>query len=299
MPRRDGWRRLPVTRRPAIGDAAYDAPAGEGERIQKVLATAGHGSRRAIEDLITAGRIVVNGKPATPGQRVGPRDRIFVDGRPVRVATGTRTRVLAYHKPAGEIVSVADPEGRRTVFESIPPVRGARWIAVGRLDFNSSGLLLFTTDGGLAARLMHPSAAVPREYAVRVLGQIGEEARQRLLAGIELDDGPASFQLLEDAGGEGSNHWYRVVLAEGRNREVRRMFEAVGHTVSRLTRTRYGPIRLPRDLPRGRWRELTEKEIGQLGASVAAGSERGLAARKPDAGAAPRSGAGGGGKRRR
>jgi 23S rRNA pseudouridine2605 synthase len=217
----------------------------------------------------------------------------------VRVSTGARTRVLAYHKPAGEIVSVADPEGRRTVFESIPPVRGARWIAVGRLDFNSSGLLLFTTDGGLAARLMHPSAAVPREYAVRVLGQIGEEARQRLLVGIELDDGPASFQLLEDAGGEGSNHWYRVVLAEGRNREVRRMFEAVGHTVSRLTRTRYGPIRLPRDLPRGRWRELTEKEIRQLTASVAAPAERGPAPRVDDAGAAPRSGAGGGGKRRR
>lgn len=263
-----------------------------------MLASAGHGSRRAVEALITAGRITVNGQPATIGQRLAPRDRVFVDGRPIRLARpgGTRTRVLAYHKPAGEIVSLHDPEGRRTVFESIPPVRGGRWIAVGRLDFNSSGLLLFTTDGELAAKLMHPAAEIPREYAVRVLGQISEESRRQLLAGIELDDGPARFQVLEDAGGEGSNHWYRVILAEGRNREVRRMFEAVGHVVSRLTRTRYGPVRLARDLPRGRWRELAEKEIGQLRAAAEGGPARPARVVHD---AAPRSGAGGGTKRRR
>jgi 23S rRNA pseudouridine2605 synthase len=211
----------------------------------------------------------VNGAPAVLGQRVRRDDRISVNGAPVRLsAVVDRPRVLVYHKPAGEIVSAADPQGRPSVFDALPKLRAGRWIAVGRLDFNSSGLLLFTTSGELAARLMHPRYEVEREYAVRVLGAVSGEHRARLLEGLPLEDGVARFKIMEEAGGEGLNKWYRVVLEEGRNREVRRMFGALDLTVSRLMRTRYGPMRLPRDLPRGRARDLTPEEAAQLAGAV-------------------------------
>lgn len=275
------WERLPTTRPPRpstrpkrpskhdLHDAGAgrpeEVPAGEGERLQKVLAGAGFGSRRSIEEMIEAGRITVNGARAVLGQRVRPRDRIEMQGRPVRLPPpDAAMTVLAYHKPPGEIVSAADPEGRPSVFAALPPVRNGRWIAVGRLDFNSSGLLLFTTSGELSARLMHPRHEIEREYAVRTAGQLSNEAREQLLTGLQLEDGLARFGHLDDAGGEGLNHWYRVTLTEGRNREVRRMFEAVGLTVSRLLRTRFGPIELPRDLSRGRWRFLAPAEVAKL-----------------------------------
>ena len=233
------------------------------ERLQKVLAQAGVGSRREMEEWIAAGRISVNGVTARLGQSVVPSDRIKIGGRLVNVRfTSTRApRVVLYHKPEGEIVSRDDPDGRPSVFAALPRIRGGRWIAVGRLDFNTSGLLLFTTSGELANQLMHPSSELVREYAVRVLGELTPEARQQLLNGVELDDGPASFASIDEAGGEGANRWYRVTLFEGRNREVRRMFEAVGCMVSRLIRIRYGPFTLPPQLKRGRVRELDESEV--------------------------------------
>ena len=236
------------------------------ERLQKVLAQAGIGSRREMEEWIAAGRISVNGVTAELGQSVVPTDKIKIGGRLVNVRfTTTKTpRVVMYHKPEGEIVSRDDPEGRPSVFTALPRIRGGRWIAVGRLDFNTSGLLLFTTSGELANRLTHPSSQLVRDYAVRVLGELTLEAQQLLLGGIELDDGPASFASLQDAGGEGANHWYRVTLYEGRNREVRRLFEAVGCTVSRLIRVRYGPFNLPPQLKRGRVHELNEVEVKAL-----------------------------------
>jgi 23S rRNA pseudouridine2605 synthase len=236
------------------------------ERLQKVLAQAGIGSRREMEEWIAAGRISVNGVTAHLGQGVVPTDKIKIGGRLVNVRfTTTRTpRVVMYHKPEGEIVSRDDPEGRPSVFTALPRIRGGRWIAVGRLDFNTSGLLLFTTSGELANKLTHPSSELVRDYAVRVLGELTLEAQQQLLNGIELEDGPASFSSLQDAGGEGANHWYRVTLYEGRNREVRRMFEAVGCTVSRLIRVRYGPFSLPPQLKRGRVYELDEVEVKGL-----------------------------------
>jgi 23S rRNA pseudouridine2605 synthase len=236
------------------------------ERLQKVLAQAGIGSRREMEDWIAAGRISVNGVTAHLGQGVVPTDKIKIGGRLVNVRfTTTRTpRVVMYHKPEGEIVSRDDPEGRPSVFNALPRIRGGRWIAVGRLDFNTSGLLLFTTSGELANKLTHPSSELVRDYAVRVLGDLTLEAQQQLLSGIELEDGPAAFSSLSDAGGEGANHWYRVTLFEGRNREVRRMFEAVGCTVSRLIRVRYGPFSLPPQLKRGRVHELDEAEVKGL-----------------------------------
>ena len=236
------------------------------ERLQKVLAQAGIGSRREMEEWIAAGRISVNGVAAHLGQSVVPTDKIKIGGRLVNVRfTTTRTpRVVMYHKPEGEIVSRDDPEGRPSVFNALPRIRGGRWIAIGRLDFNTSGLLLFTTSGELANKLTHPSSELVRDYAVRVLGDLTLEAQQQLLSGIELEDGPASFASLADAGGEGANHWYRVTLFEGRNREVRRMFEAVGCTVSRLIRVRYGPFNLPPQLKRGRVHELDEAEVKAL-----------------------------------
>jgi 23S rRNA pseudouridine2605 synthase len=236
------------------------------ERLQKVLAQAGIGSRREMEEWIAAGRISVNGVTAHLGQGVVPTDKIKIGGRLVNVRfTTTRTpRVVMYHKPEGEIVSRDDPEGRPSVFNALPRIRGGRWIAVGRLDFNTSGLLLFTTSGELANKLTHPSSELVRDYAVRVLGDLTLEAQQQLLSGIELEDGPAAFSSLSDAGGEGANHWYRVTLFEGRNREVRRMFEAVGCTVSRLIRVRYGPFSLPPQLKRGRVHELDEAEVKGL-----------------------------------
>jgi 23S rRNA pseudouridine2605 synthase len=236
------------------------------ERLQKVLAQAGIGSRREMEEWIAAGRISVNGVTARLGQSVVPSDRIKIGGRlvNVRFTTARTPRVVLYHKPEGEIVSRDDPDGRPSVFAALPRIRGGRWIAVGRLDFNTSGLLLFTTSGELANRLMHPSSELVREYAVRVLGELTPEAQQQLLNGVELDDGPASFASIDEAGGEGANRWYRVTLFEGRNREVRRLFEAVGCTVSRLIRIRYGPFTLPPQLKRGRVRELEESEVKAL-----------------------------------
>lgn len=241
-------------------------PVGDDQpKLHKVLADAGLGSRRDMEELILAGRVSVNGQPAHIGQRIGPNDQVRVNGRMVqRRAAGPVQRVLLYHKPAGEICTRDDPDRRATVFDKLPRIKGARWVAVGRLDFNTEGLLIFTTLGDLANRLMHPRYGWEREYAVRVLGRIDDEAREKLLSGIELDDGPAKLSLVEDIGGDGANSWYRVVLAEGRNREVRRMAEAVGVTVSRLVRLRFGPVALPRGLARGRWLELDESEVQTL-----------------------------------
>ncbi len=222
-----------------------------------------------MEAWIVAGRVTVNGARAHLGQRVSAADRVRVDERPVAAGTPSApARVLLYHKPAGEIVSAADPEGRPTVFDRLPRVKGGRWIAVGRLDFTSSGLLVLTTSGELAARLMHPRAELAREYAVRVDGTLAPEALRALAAGVLLEDGPAQFETIADGGGEGRNHWYRVVLREGRNREVRRMIEAVNYRVSRLIRVRFGPLVLPPGLRRGAFRELAPREVEALVAAV-------------------------------
>lgn len=237
----------------------------EPERLQKVLAQIGIGSRREIEEWVVAGKISVNGLPAELGQKIGPGDRVKYNGKLIPLRFTVRTpRVLIYHKPEGEIVSREDPEGRPTVFERLPILRKGRWIAVGRLDFNTSGLLLFTNDGTLANRLMHPRYELEREYAVRLLGQLNDEQIESLKTGIQLEDGLARFTLISDEGGEGANHWYRVTLSEGRNREVRRMFEAVGLTVSRLMRVRYGPVTLSSRLKRGMWMEMPEAEVCAL-----------------------------------
>lgn len=238
---------------------------GKPERLHKLLAQSGVGSRREMEELIAAGRVNVNGEIAQVGQSASPGDRIKINGKLVHLKFSNRLpRVIIYHKPEGEIVSRDDPNHRPTVFTSLPKMSGGRWVAVGRLDFNTSGLLLFTTSGDLANRLMHPRYNLVREYAVRVLGEMPEDARQRLLAGIELDDGVAQFASFQEAGGEGANHWYRVSLFEGRNREVRRMFEAVGVVVSRLMRVRYGPFILPPNLKRGQVMEIGESEVLKL-----------------------------------
>ncbi|MFM1989447.1 MAG: Ribosomal large subunit pseudouridine synthase, partial [Pseudomonadota bacterium] len=241
-----------------------DAP-----KLHKLLADAGIGSRREMEELIMAGRVSVNGQPAHVGQRIGPNDQIRVNGRPLnrRVHRAPAApKVLLYHKNPGEICSRDDPGQRATVFERLPKLKGARWVAVGRLDFNTEGLLIFTTSGEVANKLMHPRYGWEREYAVRVLGRIDDETREKLMTGVQLEDGPAAFSALEDVGGDGANHWYRVVISEGRNREVRRIFEAVGLTVSRLVRIRFGPIGLPRGLARGRWVELAEADAQALAA---------------------------------
>jgi 23S rRNA pseudouridine2605 synthase len=241
-----------------------DAP-----KLHKVLADAGMGSRRDMEELIIAGRVSVNGEPAHIGQRIMPTDQVRINGKPVKRKLASKPpRILLYHKPTGEIVSHADPEGRPSVFDKLPSMKTAKWLAVGRLDFNTEGLLLLTTSGDLANRFMHPRYSVEREYAVRVVGQLSEAMKQKLLKGVELDDGPANFLRIQDGGGEGTNHWYHVALAEGRNREVRRMFEAAGLMVSRLIRTRHGPIALPRGLKRGRWEELEDNQVRSLLASV-------------------------------
>jgi 23S rRNA pseudouridine2605 synthase len=237
-----------------------DAP-----KLHKVLAEAGLGSRRDMEELIIAGRVSVNGEPAHIGQRILPADQVRINGKLIQRKVAKRPpRVLVYHKPAGEIVSTNDPEGRPSVFDHLPTMKAAKWLAVGRLDFNTEGLLLFTTSGDLANRLMHPRYGIDREYAVRTLGELEEGMRQKLLAGVELEDGVAQFSRIADGGGEGVNKWYRVTIGEGRNREVRRMFEAVGLTVSRLIRTRYGSMALPRGLKRGRWEEMDEHAVRDL-----------------------------------
>lgn len=234
-------------------------------KLHKVLADVGMGSRREMEDLIVQGRVSVNGMPAHIGQRVGPTDQVRINGKAVHRKIQTKPpRVILYHKPSGEIVSQADPEGRPTVFDRLPKPRQGRWIAVGRLDFNTEGLLLFTTSGELANRLMHPRYGVEREYAVRILGELSDEQQSQLKTGIQLDDGQARFLRLASGGGDGANRWYHVALTEGRNREVRRMFEASGHTVSRLIRTRYGIFLLPPRLRRGKWEEIPHEGVAQL-----------------------------------
>ena len=240
-----------------------DAP-----KLHKVLADSGLGSRRDMEELIVAGRVSVNGEPAHIGQRILPTDQVRINGKLLqRKVSKKPPRVLVYHKPAGEIVSHNDPEGRPSVFDRLPNMKAAKWLAVGRLDFNTEGLLLFTTSGDLANRLMHPRYNIEREYAVRTLGELEQGMRQKLLHGVELDDGMAQFSKIADGGGEGVNKWYRVTIGEGRNREVRRMFEAIGLTVSRLIRTRYGMMMLPQGLKRGRWEELEENAVrGMLAA---------------------------------
>jgi 23S rRNA pseudouridine2605 synthase len=237
-----------------------------GERLQKLLANAGLGSRRQLEQLISEGRVKVNGKVAKLGDRATPEDRIEINGRPVggKRLDSRQRFVILYNKPEGELVTRRDPEGRKTVFDRLPWLPTGRWIAVGRLDVNSAGLLLFTNDGELANRLMHPRTQVDREYAVRVNGAVTDEMVRRLVTGIELDDGPARFEDVVDSGGEGSNRWFHVVIMEGRKREVRRLWEAVGATVSRLKRVRYGPIILDSSVKVGQWRELEPKERSEL-----------------------------------
>lgn len=248
----------------ALGSACYHRTMKE--RIQKLLSRAGYGSRREIERLVEAGEILVNGRRAEVGQAIDERDQVTLRGQRLHLSSRLQAvpRVLIYNKPAGEVCTQSDPEGRKTVFESLPHIRAGRWIMVGRLDINTDGLLLFTTDGELANRLMHPSSEVEREYATRVLGQVDTEMLARLQTGVELDDGHARFLSIKDAGGEGANHWYHVVLAEGRNREVRRLWESQGVKVSRLIRVRYGNIELPRYLRAGHYKELDVKELRKL-----------------------------------
>ncbi len=239
------------------------------EKLQKVLARAGLGSRREMERWIEQGRISVNNRIATLGDRVSDKDTIKVDNRILRQSrTEVRQQVIAYHKPAGEVCSRDDPEGRPTIFQNLPRLKSGRWISIGRLDLNTSGLILLTTDGELANRLMHPSSEIEREYAVRVLGNVSDDAIEQLKTNIPLEDGDAHFTDIKDAGGQGANHWYHVVLKEGRNREVRRMWEYLGFTVSRLIRVRYGNIRLEKKLRPSRSEPLTEKQLKQLYESV-------------------------------
>ncbi|MGM0702892.1 MAG: 23S rRNA pseudouridine(2605) synthase RluB [Pseudomonadota bacterium] len=236
------------------------------EKLQKVLARAGLGSRREMETAIADGRVKVNGKVATLGDRIAMHDKVAFDERPVtlRGAEETPRRVIMYNKPEGELCTRKDPEGRRTVFDRLPRLKGERWIAIGRLDINTSGLLLFTTDGELANRLMHPSTQVEREYAVRVMGEVTKEQVVAMVEGVMLEDGPARFTDVQEFGGEGINTWFHVVITEGRNREVRRLWESQGLTVSRLKRVRYGNIFLDKRAKAGEWVELSQEEVDDL-----------------------------------
>jgi 23S rRNA pseudouridine2605 synthase len=235
-----------------------------GEKLQKVLARTGLGSRREMEKWISAGRVSVNGKPAKLGDRVDDRARLAVDGKPLDRPPAQETRCILYHKPTGEVCTRDDPEGRRTVFQRLPKLKAGRWISIGRLDYNTSGLLLFTTDGELANALMHPSANIEREYMVRVMGEVDDGMLQRLVEGVMLEDGVARFTDIQDGGGDGINHWFYVVLMEGRNREVRRLWESQGLTVSRLKRVRYGEVFIPSKVKQGQWVELDPKEVKSL-----------------------------------
>lgn len=236
------------------------------EKIQKVLARVGLGSRRAMETLIQEGRVSVNGSVAKLGDRITDQDQLRVDGRIVKFTSAeeSRRRVIMYYKPEGEVCTRTDPEGRPTVFDRLPKLQNERWVAIGRLDINSQGLLLFTTDGDFANCLMHPSSEIEREYAARIHGEVSDESLESLKTGVMLEDGPAKFDEVIDAGGEGSNHWYHVIIREGRKREVRRMWETQGVQVSRLIRVRYGAVHLPRNLKVGRWIELEKETIDLL-----------------------------------
>lgn len=240
------------------------------EKLQKVLARAGLGSRREIEQLIAQGRVQVNGEPAKLGDRVTGQERIRFNGRlvPREKLVADSRKVLMYHKPVGEISTRDDPEGRATVFDNLPKLGSGRWISIGRLDLNTLGLLLFTNDGELANRLMHPSWAQEREYAVRIFGEVSNDVLKRLQTGVELEDGPAKFESITVRGGEGGNQWFHVTIREGRRREVRRLWESQGVQVSRLIRVRYGPISLPKDLPRGKWRFLEPEQVDAMAREV-------------------------------
>lgn len=236
------------------------------EKLQKVLARVGVGSRREMERAISAGRVEVNGALAKLGDRVSLTDEVVVDGRRLKLSPpqSSKTRVLLYNKPEGEICSRSDPKGRKTVYEHLPRLQGERWISVGRLDFNTSGLLLFTNNGDLANKLMHPSSVIDREYLVRVQGEVDDEMKQRLKKGVELDDGVAKFTDIVDGAGEGRNSWFYCVVMEGRNREVRRLWESQGVKVSRLKRVRYGNIFIPSHVRVGQWIELNDAETAEL-----------------------------------
>ena len=235
-----------------------------GEKLQKVLARTGLGSRREMERWIEEGRVAVNGKAAKLGDRVDDRANIAVDGKALERAPAQQARCILYHKPTGEVCTRSDPQGRRTVFQRLPKLKSGRWISIGRLDFNTSGLLLFSTDGELANALMHPSANIEREYMVRVMGNVREEMLQRMTEGVMLEDGVARFADIQDGGGDGINRWFYVVLMEGRNREVRRLWESQGLTVSRLKHVRYGEVFIPSRVKQGQWIELESKEIKSL-----------------------------------
>jgi 23S rRNA pseudouridine2605 synthase len=249
----------------------WDIPADKaGERIQKMLAQVGLGSRREIEEWIKDGRITLNGQRAKLGDRCQPSDRITVNGRPIDLGkrSESTTRVLLYHKPSGEVVSRRDPEGRPVIFTQLPRPSRGRWVAIGRLDINTQGLLLVTTNGELANRLMHPSRQIERQYAVRVLGAIDDKVLDRLTQGVVLEDGPAHFEAIEPAGGEGANKWFHVTLREGRNRIVRRLWESQGITVSRLIRIRFAHLELPPYLKAGNCFELPPEQVAILMESV-------------------------------
>ena len=249
----------------ATGDSAP-----QGERLQKVLARAGYGSRRAIETMMSEGRVEVNGQKAVLGTRITADDSVALDGKSLNLSSLERPsrRVIVYNKPEGEVTTRSDPEGRPTVFQRLPKLQGQRWIAVGRLDINTTGLILFTTDGELANRLMHPSWEVDREYAVRIYGEVDEDMLNRLLQGVQLEDGEARFSDIVYSGGNGLNNWFHVAIMEGRNREVRRLWESQGVQVSRLKRVRYGPVFLPSRLSVGRWEELAQADVDTLSESV-------------------------------
>ena len=251
-----------LNRRPELAEV----PADTSERLQKVLASSGVGSRRQVETWIAEGRVTVNDQPAVLGMRVGPDDVVSVDGRRITLifSGSAERRVIMYNKPEGQVCTRQDPDGRPTVFDHLPRLRGQRWINVGRLDINTTGLILFTNSGELANKLMHPSNLIDREYAVRVFGEVDEAMIQRLREGVMLEDGMARFSDISEAGGSGINRWFHVTLMEGRNREVRRLWESQGVRVSRLKRVRYGPIMLPSRLTVGRWEELTESDVEAL-----------------------------------
>lgn len=259
-------KRQPGLTEPDMTEAVAQEDADKGEKLQKVLARAGAGSRREMEKVIASGRVTVNGKPAQLGDRVASSDAIALDGKRIRINApeSKSVRVLLYNKPEGEICSRSDPEGRPTVYDRLPRLQGERWVSVGRLDFNTSGLLLFTTDGELANKLMHPSSSIDREYLVRIQGDVDDDMKDRLRKGVLLEDGMARFTDIVDGQGEGRNRWFYCVVMEGRNREVRRLWESQGVKVSRLKRVRYGNIFIPSHVRVGQWIELNHKEVSDL-----------------------------------